>query len=174
MDFAARRVPGTSIGTRRRLHARQDCVVPLEEGRLLAAGIPGARFVELESRNHVLLEQEPAWQRSREEVLDFLGGAPRGEEHLAALTAREREIVAALVSGKTNAQIAAALFISDKTVRNTLTRIYEKLGVQSRTQAMACCGGGGRLVSRQEGLPSWLEGMRRVCTPPGRPPTPLC
>ncbi|CAN4277193.1 helix-turn-helix transcriptional regulator [Pseudoxanthomonas sp. LjRoot125] len=53
------------------------------------------------------------------------------------LTAREREIVAALVSGKTNAQIAASLFISDKTVRNTLTRIYEKLGVQSRTQAMA-------------------------------------
>ena len=119
------------------LHARQDSVVPLEEGRLLAAGIPGARFVELESRNHVLLEHEPAWQRFGEEVLAFLGGMPRGEEHFAALTLREREIVAALVSGKTNAQIAAALFISDKTVRNTLTRIYEKLGVQSRMQAMA-------------------------------------
>jgi pimeloyl-ACP methyl ester carboxylesterase/DNA-binding CsgD family transcriptional regulator len=119
------------------LHARQDSVVPLEEGRLLAAGIPGARFVELESRNHVLLEHEPAWQRFGEEVLAFLGGMPRGEEHLDALTPREREIVAALVSGKTNAQIAASLFISDKTVRNTLTRIYEKLGVQSRTQAMA-------------------------------------
>ena len=170
VEFAARRVPGTSIGTRRRLHARQDCVVPLEEGRLLAAGIPGARFVELESRNHVLLEHEPAWHW----VLDVLGGAPRGEQHLAALTTREREIVAALVSGKTNAQIAAALFISGKTVRNTLTRIYKRLGVQSRTQAMALLRGGGRLASRQEGLPSWLEGMRRVCTPPGRPPTPLC
>ena len=119
------------------LHARQDSVVPLEEGRLLAAGIPGARFVELESRNHVLLEHEPAWQRFRDEVLAFLGGTARGEAPLAVLTAREREIVAALVSGKTNAQIAASLFISDKTVRNTLTRIYEKLGVQSRTQAMA-------------------------------------
>jgi DNA-binding CsgD family transcriptional regulator len=41
------------------------------------------------------------------------------------------------VSGKTNTQIAASLFISDKTVRNTLTRIYEKLGVRSRAQAMA-------------------------------------
>jgi pimeloyl-ACP methyl ester carboxylesterase/DNA-binding CsgD family transcriptional regulator len=119
------------------LHARQDSVVPLEEGRLLAAGIPGARFVELESRNHVLLQHEPAWQRFGEEVLAFLGGTPRGEDHLSALTAREREIVAGLVAGQTNAQIAAALFISDKTVRNTLTRIYEKLGVQSRTQAMA-------------------------------------
>ena len=119
------------------LHARQDSVVPLEEGRLLAAGIPGARFVELDSRNHVLLEHEPAWQRFREEVLAFLGGSARGEAPLAALTQRERDIVAALVSGQTNAQIAASLFISDKTVRNTLTRIYEKLGVQSRTQAMA-------------------------------------
>ena len=119
------------------LHARQDSVVPLEEGRLLAAGIPGARFVELDSRNHVLLEHEPAWQRFREEVLAFLGGSARGEAHLAALTQRERDIVAALVSGQTNAQIAASLFISDKTVRNTLTRIYGKLGVQSRTQAMA-------------------------------------
>ncbi len=138
VDFAARRVPGISIGTRRRLHARQDGVVPLEEGRLLAAGIPGTRVVELESRNHVLLEHEPAWHG----VLDVLGGAPRGEEHLAVLNAREHEIVTALVSGKTNAQIAAALFISDKTVRNTLTRIYEKLGVQSRTQAMALLRGG--------------------------------
>jgi DNA-binding CsgD family transcriptional regulator/pimeloyl-ACP methyl ester carboxylesterase len=119
------------------LHARQDGVVPLEEGRLLAAGIPGARFVELESRNHVLLEHEPAWQRFRQEVLAFLGGAPQGVERLAELTPREREIVAGLVAGRTNAQIAATLFISDKTVRNALTRIYEKLGVQSRTQAMA-------------------------------------
>lgn len=119
------------------LHARQDSVVPLEEGRLLAAGIPGARFVELESRNHVLLEHEPSWQRFCDEVRGFLGGAPHGEDPLSALTAREREIVAGLVAGRTNAQIAAALFISDKTVRNTLTRIYEKLGVQSRTQAMA-------------------------------------
>lgn len=119
------------------LHARQDSVVPLEEGRLLAAGIPGARFVELESRNHVLLEHEPAWRRFCDEVLGFLGGGARGEDHVAALTARERDIVAGLLAGQTNAQIAAALFISDKTVRNTLTRIYEKLGVQSRTQAMA-------------------------------------
>ena len=53
------------------------------------------------------------------------------------LTQRERDVVVALVFGQTNAQIAASLFISDKTVRNTLTRIYGKLGVQSRTQAMA-------------------------------------
>ena len=43
------------------LHARHDNVVPLEQGRLLAASIPDARLVTLESDNHVLLEGEPAW-----------------------------------------------------------------------------------------------------------------
>jgi pimeloyl-ACP methyl ester carboxylesterase/DNA-binding CsgD family transcriptional regulator len=120
------------------LHARQDGVVPLEEGRLLASGIPDSRFVELESRNHVLLEHEPAWERFCAEVLQFLGSGPYDNDaRLATLTAREREIVAGLVAGRTNAQIAASLFISDKTVRNALTRIFEKLGVHSRTQAMA-------------------------------------
>ena len=54
------------------LHARNDEVVSIEEGRRLAAGIPGAEFVDRDSRNHVLLEQEPAWQRFCEEVLSFL------------------------------------------------------------------------------------------------------
>lgn len=122
------------------LHARQDGVVPLEEGRLLAAGIPGSRFVELESRNHVLLEHEPAWERFCAEVLQFLGSSAKTDARLAALSARERDIVAGLVAGQSNAQIAASLFISDKTVRNALTRIFDKLGVRSRTQAMALLG----------------------------------
>ena len=54
------------------LHARNDEVVPVAEGRFLASGIPGAEFVELDSRNHVLLEHEPAWQRFREAVLAFV------------------------------------------------------------------------------------------------------
>ena len=54
------------------LHARGDAMIPFETGRQLAALIPGARFVPLESRNHVLLETEPAWSRFLEEVLAFL------------------------------------------------------------------------------------------------------
>lgn len=119
------------------MHARHDGVVPVEEGRLLAAGIPGSRYVELESRNHVLLHHEPAWERFCSETLEFLGSRCGDDALLATLTAREREIVAGLVAGRSNAEIAAALFISDKTVRNSLTRIFEKLGVRSRTQAMA-------------------------------------
>jgi eukaryotic-like serine/threonine-protein kinase len=55
------------------LHARGDLRVPFGEGRLLASLIPDARFVPLESKNHILLGGEPAWQRFLEEVREFLG-----------------------------------------------------------------------------------------------------
>jgi pimeloyl-ACP methyl ester carboxylesterase len=54
------------------LHSRHDAMVPFDAGRMLAAHIPGARFVLLESRNHVLLENEPAWAHFVEEVRAFL------------------------------------------------------------------------------------------------------
>ena len=58
------------------MHSRGDARVPFDEGRQLAALIPGARFVPLESRNHVLLESEPAWPVFMAELRDFLGPAP--------------------------------------------------------------------------------------------------
>jgi pimeloyl-ACP methyl ester carboxylesterase len=54
------------------LHCRGDAVQPFDEGRRMAAGIPGARFVPLEGRNHLILEDEPAWPRFRDEVRAFL------------------------------------------------------------------------------------------------------
>jgi class 3 adenylate cyclase/pimeloyl-ACP methyl ester carboxylesterase len=54
------------------LHARHDARVPFESGRRLAAGIPGARLVPLESQNHVLMEGEPAFARFLEEMRAFL------------------------------------------------------------------------------------------------------
>jgi pimeloyl-ACP methyl ester carboxylesterase len=54
------------------LHCRNDNVVPFDQGRLLATTIPGARFVPLESRNHILLESEPAWERFVSELRAFL------------------------------------------------------------------------------------------------------
>ncbi|HUF26427.1 MAG TPA: alpha/beta fold hydrolase [Gemmatimonadaceae bacterium] len=55
------------------LHSVYDAMIPFETGRKLAALIPRARFVPLESRNHVLLEGEPAWARFLSEVRAFLG-----------------------------------------------------------------------------------------------------
>lgn len=54
------------------LHARDDAVIPFSAGRLLAANIPHAEFVTLESRNHLLLENEPAWARAMDCIREFL------------------------------------------------------------------------------------------------------
>jgi pimeloyl-ACP methyl ester carboxylesterase/DNA-binding CsgD family transcriptional regulator len=120
------------------LHARGDEVAPVEEGRLLASGIPGAEFVELDSRNHVLLEQEPAWERFKEAVLSFLNqpAAPAADSAFAALSSRERQVLKLMADGLANADIAAHLQISEKTVRNHASNVFDKLGVWSRAQAI--------------------------------------
>lgn len=126
------------------LHVRNDARVPFEQGRLLAAGIPGARFVALEGRNHILLESEPAWPRFCSAVAEFLGHEaatpepPRSAAALALgeLTSREMEILRLVAAGASNLQISGKLFISEKTVRNHLTSIFGKLDVSSRAQAI--------------------------------------
>jgi len=121
------------------LHSRDDDVVSITEGRVLAAGIPGAQFVELDSKNHVLLENEPAWERFCDEVLEFVGlkGSPKDENHaFASLSRREREVLTLIVEGLSNAQMALRLGISEKTVRNHVSNLYDKLGVWTRAQAM--------------------------------------
>ena len=55
------------------LHCRDDAVQPFDEGRRIAAGIPGARFVALEGGNHLILEHEPSWTRLLDEIARFLG-----------------------------------------------------------------------------------------------------
>lgn len=121
------------------MHARGDALVPYEAGRQLAAEIPGARLESFHSRNHILLANEPAWLRFQEAVTRFMGlgevplAAP---QKLDALTGREREILQLLSQGLANRQIASQLSISDKTVRNHLIRIFDKLGVNSRAQAI--------------------------------------
>jgi len=54
------------------MHCRGDARVPFEEGRRIATGIKGARFVALEGRNHLILETEPAWDRFLDEIDSFL------------------------------------------------------------------------------------------------------
>ena len=54
------------------LHCRDDAVQPFEEGRFIAAGIPGAHFVGLDGRNHLILEADPGWPRLQQEVESFL------------------------------------------------------------------------------------------------------
>ncbi|MEM8789747.1 MAG: alpha/beta fold hydrolase [Pseudomonadota bacterium] len=53
-------------------HARGDQRIALDQGQALAEAIPGARFVPLDSRNHILLGHEPAWQICRDRAVAFL------------------------------------------------------------------------------------------------------
>ncbi|HEX6084208.1 MAG TPA: alpha/beta fold hydrolase [Thermoanaerobaculia bacterium] len=119
------------------IHAADDNVIPVAEGRLLASSIPGAEFVELQSKNHVLLEHEPAWTRFQEAVLAFARpDATSSADVFTALSPREREVLALLSEGLDNGQIGERLSISEKTVRNHVSNVYDKLGVWTRAQAV--------------------------------------
>ena len=126
------------------LHSRQDAIIPFEEGRQVASLIAGARFVPLESRNHILLDTEPAWQQFVQAVHDFLPvvpGAPvesgsTTAAFLDALTSRERDVLELVAQGLNNDTIGSRLGISAKTVRNQVSIIFSKLGVGSRAQAI--------------------------------------
>ena len=58
-------------------------------------------------------------------------------DELADLTAQERKILLLVAEGKTNKEIAAEVFLSDKTVKNYVSSILGKLNLQRRTQAAA-------------------------------------
>ncbi len=121
------------------IHAREDMICPIAEGRLVAAGIPDALFVELDSRNHILLEREPAWDRFKEAVLEFMGlerGAAGEDRAFTSLSPRERDILAAIADGLSNAEIGDRLAISGKTVRNHVSNVFDKIGVWTRAQAI--------------------------------------
>jgi pimeloyl-ACP methyl ester carboxylesterase/DNA-binding CsgD family transcriptional regulator len=127
------------------LHARDDGVVPFEEGRLIAALIPGARFVPLAGRNHVLLPGEPDAATFFRELRSFLAmvepaSGREASNHDAAvgtLSEREREVMAMVVQGSSNTQIAQALFLSDRTVERHLSNIYDKLGLEGKSARAA-------------------------------------
>jgi pimeloyl-ACP methyl ester carboxylesterase/DNA-binding CsgD family transcriptional regulator len=120
------------------LHAREDAIIPFNEGREVASLIPDAHFVPLESRNHIIVETEPAWRQMVEALGRFLpASAPAAAKPLDELTARECEVLDLVAQGLDNGVIAARLKITDKTVRNHVSIIFDKLGVTSRAQAVA-------------------------------------
>jgi pimeloyl-ACP methyl ester carboxylesterase/DNA-binding CsgD family transcriptional regulator len=128
------------------VHARGDRVRPFAHGRRLATAIPGARLVALDSDNHVLLADEPAWPVFRREVADFLAADAepvRGDgsrARLDELTAQERRILALAAGGCDNRAIAGTLCLSVRTVERHLQNAYRKLGVggtTARTAAVA-------------------------------------
>jgi DNA-binding NarL/FixJ family response regulator len=69
-------------------------------------------------------------------VLDMISGVKSPKDFYDGLTAREVEILRLVAGGQANKQVAYQLRISEKTVRNHISHIYEKLGIYDRTQAV--------------------------------------
>ena len=126
------------------LHGRGDRRSPFEEGRRLASLIPGARLVPLESDNHILLGHEPAFRQFLDALRVFIVPAGGPVASFDGLTPREAEILERIAQGLDNAQIAAHLGMSEKTVRNHITHIFDKIGVENRSQAI--------VLARERGL----------------------
>jgi pimeloyl-ACP methyl ester carboxylesterase/DNA-binding CsgD family transcriptional regulator len=121
------------------MHARDDRVVPVEEGRLLASSIPGARLVVLDSANHILLADEPAWEQFVDEFREFLGVSTSRSSSawFDDLTPRELEVLGLVAGGLTNEAIAERLFLSVRTVERHLSTIYAKLRLSGKAARAA-------------------------------------
>jgi pimeloyl-ACP methyl ester carboxylesterase/DNA-binding CsgD family transcriptional regulator len=123
------------------LHPERDAVVPIEQGRELAGLIADSRFVPVDSENHMPLADEPAWCQIIDEIEKFLS-QPRSRVDvrerlpLGDLTPRERAVLEGIAGGLDNGEIAASLGLSEKTVRNHITRVFDKIGVEHRYQAI--------------------------------------
>jgi DNA-binding CsgD family transcriptional regulator len=126
------------------LHSRGDRAQDYQRGRELAAGIRGARLVALESNNHIVLADEPAWPVFLREVTEFL--APDratasqvavADDVTALLSPRELDILRLAAKGRDNDAIAAELVLSVRTVERHLQNAYAKLGLQGRTARTA-------------------------------------
>jgi DNA-binding CsgD family transcriptional regulator len=136
------------------IHAKFDAAVPFEDGRRTAAHIPGARFVIIDSKNHVLMRIEPAWFYFWNEFYRFLSvdaELPKGKAEVSAeenvwlvLSPREHDVLRLLALGYNNLEISQRLVLSEKTIRNYVSNIYEKLHITSRGEAI--------ILARNSGL----------------------
>lgn len=130
------------------LHRRGDRSVPFALGRELAAGIPGARFVQLEGRSHLFYVGD--LDSVLEPTLGFLGaGRPPAAPHL--LTERELAVARLVAGGLSNAEIAARLGIAQRTAESHVEHIRNKLGFNSRAQV---AGWVGRYLEADSGVGS--------------------
>jgi RNA polymerase sigma factor (sigma-70 family) len=122
------------------VHARKDRVIPYAEGRRLASLLPNAHFVTLDTDNHVLQEDEPAWGVFVSQVRAFLGSDERSAAagaDLSELSERERDVLELVAAGMSNEQIAERLFLSPRTVERHLSNVYAKLRLSGKSARAA-------------------------------------
>ncbi len=123
------------------LQAVGDLSTTFDNAVLVSSLIPGARLVPLQSRNHILLADEPAWRVFMTEVSAFLEpdrlASPTSPARIEELSPRELDVLRLCADGRTNEQIADALGLSVRTVERHLSNAYGKLGVSGRAARAA-------------------------------------
>jgi DNA-binding CsgD family transcriptional regulator len=148
----ARRDPAAALEAEEAFRAAEAVGNPLLRARcqmqrglaLAAAGRTDAAIADIQVAERLLWECGAAREadaaarelrrRGRRVARRHRSDEPLG---VAALSPREREVAAHVAAGRTNREIAAALFLSEKTVENHLSRIYNKLDVRSRAALAA-------------------------------------
>lgn len=120
---------------------------PAEQSRELAALLPNAISVDLESRNHILLPGEPAWRDFLGEFRAFMSSpdadlrARKEEQHAHRLSSRELQVLRLIAEGKTDRAIGHELSISSRTVSNHVKSILSKSATENRAHAVAWAAG---------------------------------
>lgn len=114
-------------------HARDDQMVTLSQGHKLAAWIPGARFITLDSDSHILPPTHGAGRTFIAETLAFLGG---GHTDKPRLSRRQAEILQLAAQGMTDKQAARELGLSPRTVEMHMALALRALSCTNRTEAV--------------------------------------
>lgn len=130
-------------------HARGDQLITFHQGRKLASLIPSARFVPIESDNHVPLAGEPCWDRITKEIRAFLGVTEMSSLPAYKLTARQTQVLQQVAVGQTDKQIAKQLNLSPRTVEMHVAASMRTLSSTTRAEAVH--------IATQQGLLGKLQ-----------------
>jgi pimeloyl-ACP methyl ester carboxylesterase/DNA-binding CsgD family transcriptional regulator len=115
-------------------HSLRDQMVHFEMGRKVAALIPGARFMPLESDNHLPYSDEPCWPVMFAAIREFLGEAPATPA--VRLTTRQADVLRHVAGGLTDKQIARELELSPRTIEMHVGAALKALGCTTRAEAV--------------------------------------
>jgi DNA-binding CsgD family transcriptional regulator len=140
LEAAAGDLPGALVSLERALAEQEGKGWPFERARtLLALGQTQRRAKQKRAARESLqaalavFEElgSPLWAEKARADLLRLGGRPRGT---GELTPTEERVAALVGEGRTNREVSAALYVTERTVEGHLTRVYAKLGVRSRAE----------------------------------------
>lgn len=117
-------------------HSRGDQLIYFDQGRKLAGLIPGAKFIPVDSVNHIPFREEPCWPEVVRELRSFLDYQPMAAAPALKLTLRQAEVLRKVAEGKTDKQVARELDLSPRTVEMHVAGAMKVLGCTTRAQAL--------------------------------------